>query len=94
MCLICLLRSLNALSDHVGFNIKVYINGVSNVYWSLTIAVFIGTVINHVFILVRKQKQSSISNSAGTSSNDDLYSPTCVVSGREPLKFDFDKTID
>ena len=87
---------LNAVSDHIGFNIKVYINGVSI---GLSLAVFIGTVINRVFILVRKKYKSKnnlqpVILQEPSFNDDDLYSPAHVVSRREPLIFDFDKVID
>ena len=94
---------LNAVSSDIfGFNIKVYINGVSI---GLSLVVFIGIVISHVYVLVRK-KYTCINKSnrhqqlntdqepllQESSNEQEMYSPAHVINRRESLIFDFELT--
>ena len=91
---------LNAVSDHVGFNIKAYINGVSI---GLSLVVFIGIVISHVYVLVRKKytciKKSNRHEQLNSDeepllqeSSVEMYSPARVINRREYLIFDLQLT--
>ena len=95
---------LNAVSDHIGYNIKVYINGVSI---GLSLLVFIGIVISHVFTLVRNKYSCTFirqNNQVQQDNNETLlqeftndeqeqmYSPARVINRRESLIFDFELT--
>ena len=94
---------LNAVSSDIfGFNIKVYINGVSI---GLSLVVFIGIVISHVYVLVRKNytciNKSNRHQQLNTdqepllqesSNEEEMYSPARVINRRESLIFDFELT--
>ena len=96
---------LNAVSSDIfGYNIKVYINGVSI---GLSLVVFIGIVISHVYVLVRKKytciKKSNRHQQLNTdqepllqvlesSNEEEMYSPARMINRRESLIFDFELT--
>ena len=101
---LCITSLLNAVSDHVGFNIKVYIDGVSIV---LSLVVFIGIVISHVYVLIIKKyicivqhnNQHQQYNNTDhrpllqeSSEEEEMGSPACVINRRESLIFDFEPT--
>ena len=94
---------LNAVSSDIfGFSIKVYINGVSI---GLSLVVFIGIVISHVYILIRRKykcinkrtrvQQLNINQESllqKSSAEEETYSPARVINRRESLIFDFELT--
>ena len=87
---------LNAFSDHVGFNIKIYINGVSI---GISLVVFTVIVIYHVHVLVRKKYTCIKQNNRYQqdqepllqefANEEEMNSPAHVINRREPLIFDF-----
>ena len=91
---------LNAVSDHVGFNIKVYINGVSI---GLSLVVFIGIVISRVSLMIKKyvcivqnnnqhQQYNSTDYRPLLQEFEEMGSPARVINRRESLIFDFEPT--
>ena len=92
---------LNAVSSDIfESDIKVYINGVSI---GLSLVVFIGIVISHVYVLVRKkytcinksnrhQQLNADQEPLLQESSNEMYSPACVINRRESLIFDFELT--
>ena len=96
---LCFTSLLNAVSDHVGFKIKVYINGVSI---GLSIVVFTVIIIYHVYVLVTKKytiklmrnirQQDSADQKPllkECSSEEEMNSPAHIINRRESLIFDF-----
>ena len=94
LCFTCL---LNAVSEHVGFNIKVYINGVSI---GLSLVVFIGIVISHAYVLVSmkytcrkwnsdRHEEDNTEQKPKICNEEEMHSPARVINEREPLIFDF-----
>ena len=92
------LSLINALSDHLQLSISstVYIVSVS-----MSLVVFVGTVLNHLYVLIDKRwscKFPHFSNKyevlnqeeSQSSEGEEQYSPARVINRRESLIFDFD----
>ena len=83
------------------FQIIVSSNGVSI---GLSLVVFIGIVLAHVYVLVRKKYTCRKNNGhqedytdqepllQESSNDDEMYSPARVINRRESLIFDFEPT--
>ena len=94
LCFTCLLNAVS--NDIFAFDIKVYINGVSI---GLSLVVFIGIVIYHVYVLVGKKYIMNNEHQQKQHINHDLepllpdpteemYSPCRVINRRESLIYD------
>ena len=93
----CLLNAVS--SDVFKFNIKIYINGVSI---GLSLVVFIGIVMSHVYVLLRKKYTCTKQSNRNQPDNDvdcetllqendkEMGSPARVINRRESLIFDFE----
>ena len=92
---------LNILSDLYVYNIKIYINGVSI---GLSLVVFIGIVLSHVYLFIRRKCTCQKNNGhqedntdqepllQESSNDDEMYSPARVINRRESFIFDFEPT--
>ena len=89
---------INALSDHLQLSISstVYIVSVS-----MSLVVFVGTVLTHIYVLIDKRwscKFPHFSNKyevlnqevSQSSQGEEMYSPSHVINRRESLIFEFD----
>ena len=95
-----LVSVLNALSDHTVFGYYVVIT-VTGVSVSLSLIVFLGTVIVHVYIALkgrfnkcfygkRPEEEEGHLPEGNVTNEAEMYSPADFVIEREPLIFEFD----
>ena len=93
---LCCTSLLNAVSDHLEFNIKIYINGSSV---GLSLVMFIGIVIFHIYLLVKNKytctkhnngHQHDNTDQKESSNEEEMYSPARVINRRESLIFDIE----
>ena len=91
---------LNALSDHMVFGYYVVIT-VTGVSVGLSLIAFLGTVIVHIYIVLkgrfnkcfngkRPEEEEGHLPEGNVTNEAEMYSPADFVIEREPLIFEFD----